>query len=178
MTLALLFGEPSTKEEKLMAEQILVALERHDRIEEIIPYLLEVAKAGMKVVFLIAYPVEAVSLRDYWITTESVTEAMLAGRRITERSSWEVQRGLAELRISPAREALEKSKVDVAVNIYTGSLRSTVEDYAANKDVLWILLRRGLSHPLLRLLNRTIPLYSLIKTGSPPPVLFLRRVPN
>jgi hypothetical protein len=34
-----------------MAEQILVTLKRHDRIEEIIPYLEKVAQPGTTVVF-------------------------------------------------------------------------------------------------------------------------------
>lgn len=178
MALAFLFGEPSTGKGNAMAGQVLVPLKRHDEIEEIVPYLAEIAKPGMKVVFLLPYPVEGWSLRDYWITTESVTEAMLAGRRINERSSWEVQRGLAELRISPARDALEKRKVDVAVDIYTGSLRSTLEDYAANRDVYWVLLRTGVSAPLLRLLSRANLLYGVIKKGNLPPVLLLRRVPS
>ena len=39
------------KEEKIMAEQILASLKRHDRIEEIIPYLKEITKP-MKLAFL------------------------------------------------------------------------------------------------------------------------------
>lgn len=35
-----------------MAKQILVPLKEHDRIEEIIPYIEEVARPGMRVVFL------------------------------------------------------------------------------------------------------------------------------
>jgi hypothetical protein len=40
-----------------MAGQILVSLRSEDRIEDIMPYITEVAKAGMSVIFLIRYPV-------------------------------------------------------------------------------------------------------------------------
>ena len=39
------------KEEKIMAEQILAPLKRHDRIEEIIPFLKKITKP-MKLAFL------------------------------------------------------------------------------------------------------------------------------
>jgi len=40
-----------------MSKKILVPLKKHDRIEEIVPYLEEVTQPGTNVVFLIHYPV-------------------------------------------------------------------------------------------------------------------------
>ncbi len=157
-----------------MSGQILVPLKRHDRIEGIIPYLEEVAKPGMKVVFLIPYPVESwLYLKDHWVTTESAREAMLAGRKLMEKYSWEVQKGLAEQKVSLAREALNRMGVKVGVDVYTGSLRRVVADYAANRDVHLIVVRAGSDHPLIRLLRRTILAPWSFKRPGSPAVLFL-----
>lgn len=49
--IALTIEQGPMKEEKIMAEQILAPLKRHDRIEEIIPYLKKITKP-MKLAFL------------------------------------------------------------------------------------------------------------------------------
>ncbi len=157
-----------------MSGQILVPLKRHDRIEGIIPYLEEVGEPGMKVVFLIPYPVESwLYLKDHWVTTESAREAMLAGRRLMEKYSWGVQKGLAEQKVSLAREVFHRMGVEVAVDLYTGSLRKVVADYAANRDVHLIVVRAGSDHPLIRLLRRMILAPWSFKRPSSPAVLFL-----
>lgn len=156
-----------------MPGEILVSLRRNDRIEDIIPYLVEVAKPGRKVVFLIAYPVEEVSLRDYWITTESTTEAVLEGRRIAERSSWETQRGLAEQRIVPAREILGGMGLRIAVHMYAGSLRRVIEDYRGRGNVRWIMMPVGIGLRI-RSVFRRIHLSPWFEGPTSPPILLRR----
>lgn len=50
-------NEQVIKGEKIMATQILVPLTRHDRIEEIIPYVDDIAQPGIKVVFFVRWGV-------------------------------------------------------------------------------------------------------------------------
>lgn len=156
-----------------MTGQILVALKRNEQLGEIVPYIEKIAQPGMRVVLLIPYPVtgDFVWLGDHWITTESPREAMLAGRRIMEKYSWDVQRGLAEQRVLVAREALWKKRIEVAVEVYTGSLRRLIKEYTANGDVHLIMMRAGSDHPVMRLLRRTMPLFGLFRKFSFQPVL-------
>ena len=156
-----------------MAEKILVALKRDDRLEEIIPYIEKIAQPGMKVVFLLRYPVtgDFLWLGDHWVTTESPREALLAGRRIIERYSWDVQRGLAEQRVLVAREALRRKEIEVTVELYTDSLRRVVRDYTAAGEVHLIMMGAGRTHPMMRLLQRTVPLLGLFRKRSSSPVL-------
>ncbi len=135
-----------------MAGKILVALKRNDRLEEIIPYIEKIAQPGMKVVFLLRYPVagDFLWLGDHCVTTESPREAMLAGRRIMQRYSWEVQRALAEQKVLIAREALRRKEIEVAVEIYTDSLRRVVRHYTATGDVHLIMMGAGSGHPMMR----------------------------
>jgi len=115
-----------------MPNQILVPMKRGERMEEIIPYLKQIVREGMRVVFLIPYPVKLwVYLRDHWVATESVREAVLSGGKIMDQYSWEVQRELAEQKISLARQILQNPGVELAVDVYTRSLRRVIEDYTA-----------------------------------------------
>jgi hypothetical protein len=60
-------------------EQILVAMKRRDRIQEIVPILKKMAEPGMKVTFLLSYPVDAWAwLRDHWVR-RAVRDTMLNG---------------------------------------------------------------------------------------------------
>ncbi|MGH7774099.1 MAG: universal stress protein [Candidatus Binatia bacterium] len=157
-----------------MSGQILVPLKRHDRIEEMIPYLEKVAQPGMRVAFLIPYPIEAwLWLQDHWVTTESTRKAASAGRKIMNRYSWEMQKGLAEQEVSLACDALHRQGVQVAVDVYTGSLRRVIEDYAANGDVDLIMLQAGNRNRVTRLIQRTLSLFGLFKRPCSPPVLLL-----
>jgi len=158
----------------MMTEQILVPLKRHDRLEEIIPYLEKISKPGMRVVFLIPYPVETwLWFRDHWVATESTKEAILAGRTIMHRYSWDVQRGLAEQKVFPARGALEKRGVEMAVEVYAGSLKKVVKNFTTNGDVHLILMRVGNGHLIMRFLRSLICLFGLFKRPNVPPMVLL-----
>jgi len=157
-----------------MAGKILVPLKRRNRAEEIIPYLEQIAKPGMRVIFLVPYPAELWAyLSDHWITTESASKAMLEGRKITEGYSWELQMGLAEQRISSLRRVLEPKEVEVAVDLYTGSLRKVLKGHCASGDVHLIIMKAGSDYPIVRLLNWILHGFSLFKRPKFAPVLLL-----
>lgn len=157
-----------------MTRVILVSFKRHNRVEEFIPYLEEVAQPGMRVIFLIPYPVESsISLRDYWVTTESAKQAMLAGKKIMEAHCWELQKRLAEQKLSPAREILARKGVEVAVDICTGSLRKVVKDYTAKGDVHLIMMQAENALWIRRLLWRMSPIFGHFKQPGSSPVLLV-----
>lgn len=156
-----------------MTAQILVVLKRNEQVEEILPYVEKIAQPGMKVVFLSRYPVagDFLWLRDHWITAESTSEAILAGRSVVEQYSWEVQRALAEQKVSAARKALRKKGIEVAIDIYAGSVSRLVRDYAVGEDVQLIMMGAGHGHPVARLLRRAAAFFGLFGEHSAAPVL-------
>lgn len=157
-----------------MAGQILIPLKRHDRIEQILPYIENIAQPGMRVVFLIPYPVAPwLWLRDHWVITESAREAMMAGRKIMERYSCDVQMRLAEQRVVLARQALRKIGVETAVDVYTGRLRRVVESYRRGGNVHWIMLPVGSGIRIMSFLLERIPLPGFFKRPALYPVLLL-----
>ena len=139
-----------------MAGQVLVPVNSHLRIKDIISVIEQAAKTGMRVVFLMRYPVDRGAwLRDHWITTESSRDAVLAGRKVMERYSSEGQRALAEETVAPWRYALQKMGVKATVDVYTGSWSSLVENYSRGDEVSLVMpVQKNL--PILGFLHRPI----------------------
>jgi hypothetical protein len=124
--------------------QILVALKNRYRMQEILPLIQRIAKPGMKVTFLVPYPIDCWAwLRDHWVETESVRNAVSAGKRIIAPYSWEEQKQLAERRISVAREAL----------VLQGRFRKTLREYVLNDDFQYVLMSAGTGETMLGLIR-------------------------
>ena len=124
-----------------MEGQILVPFNSHLRVRDVISVIEKVAKPGMRIVFLIRYPVNfSAWFRDHWVTTESSRDAMLAGRKIMDRYSLDGQRALAEEILVPWRHALQKMEVKASVDVYTGSLSRVVENYR-RRDGISLVMR-------------------------------------
>ena len=157
-----------------MAEKILVPLRRDDRIEEIIPYIKQVAQPGMSVVFLIRHQVDGFKwLQAYCGIMECGIENALALRRMEESYALETRRRLAQQRVFHACAALQQLGVKMAVELYTGSLRKTLRGYVLNGDVDFILMRPGIGVGIMRFLRAMVSLWSAPKRPSIRPVLLL-----
>lgn len=142
------------KEEMFMEGQILVPLNSHNQVSDIISVIEKAAKPGMRIVFLVPYPMNIWEwLRDHWVTTESSRGATLAGRKIMDKYSIEGQRALAEKIVAPWRHALEKVEVKASVDVYTGSLSSALENYS-RRDGVSLLIRPRKDLSMLRFLRR------------------------
>ena len=116
-----------------MTGQILIPFNPHLRMT--ISSIKEAAKPGMRVVFLFRYPLDRWEwMRDHYVTTASLETAMLAGKNVVERYSWEGQRALAEEMVAPWRDALEKIGISAVVDVYTGSLSSVVKKYGLGDE--------------------------------------------
>ncbi len=68
-----------------MTKKILVPLGQYDRSEEMIPYVEKVSRPGMKVVFLMRYPVD----RIRWQKEEYGMRAALKAKELVNYYSWE-----------------------------------------------------------------------------------------
>ena len=146
-----------------MAGQILVPFNSHFRVEDIISVIEEAAKPGMRVVFLVRYPVDPwVWFQDHWVTTESSRAAMLAGRELIEKYSWEGQRALAEEMVAPWRYVLQKMGVKATVDVYTGSLSSVMETYSCGHEIP-LVIRAQNNLPIMGFLHR--PIAFILKTA-------------
>jgi hypothetical protein len=158
-----------------MAEKILVPLKRRDRIEALIPYIERIVQPGMKILFLVPFPVDSF---EWWredrlsiISMDDEIESKLAVR-IARKYPWELQRQLAVERVFSSCETLRKRGIDVRVDVYAGTLRKLVKDYARCQDVQLIVMPIR-SFWRTRLLSRTFLLFGLFNRTSSPPVMLL-----
>src|SRR5262245_10292874 len=96
----------------IMAGQILVPFNSHLRVKDIVSVIKEAARRGMRVIFLVRYPVDPwVWFQDHWVTTESSRNAMRAGRKVMEKYSWDGQMALAEEMVAPWRSEEHTSEL-------------------------------------------------------------------
>jgi hypothetical protein len=124
----------------IMAGQILVPFNSRLRVKDIVSVIEEAARPGMRVVFLVRYPVDPwVWFQDHWVATDSSRDAMQAGRKIIEKYSWDGQMALAEEMVAPWRYVLQRTGVTVAVDVYTGSWSSVVENYSRGDGISLVM---------------------------------------
>ena len=157
-----------------MAEKILVPLKRHDRVEEVVPYIEKVTQPGTSVVFLIHHPVNSFKwLQAYCGIMGCRLERTLAIRRMVESYSVKMRRQLAQQKVFHTCEALHKLGVKVAVEIYTGSLRETLRRYVLGGDVDLIVMRPGIGHRIMNLLQGMVSIPNTIRQAALSPVFVL-----
>ena len=151
-----------------MAKQILVPLKRDDQVKAIIPNIERIAQPGMRVVFLLRYPLDGFQahIRAGRLTGETGIPKPALVRTIAESYSLESQRRLARQRVFPACDALQKTGTEVTVDVYTGSLNDAVKSYTAKGDVHLILQRAGISHLISRFFSDTISVLRSVKRPS------------
>ncbi len=90
-----------------MNKKILVLLAQNYRTEEMIPYIEKVARPGMKVVFLMRYPVGGF----IFVKEECGMTAVLEARKLASYYSWEENLRRAAEQVSSADAALHPKGV-------------------------------------------------------------------
>jgi len=152
-----------------MNKKILVPMKRNDRAEDLIPYVEKVARPGMKVVFMVPYPVDGFR----WSHEEFGRKAIQEARILASYYTWDTNLQKAKDRISPALKSLASKGIEVAVDLYAGSMRSAVRDYAAKGDVHLIVTRAGIGQRIVGFLNGSNSLFDLFKRPALSPVLLI-----
>ena len=132
-----------------MKKLILVPLKRNDRAEDLLPYVDEVARPGMKAVFMMPYPVDGFR----WSHEEIGRKAIEEGKRLANYYTWDTNLRKARELIAPALKALSAKDIEVAVDLYAGSMRRAVRDYAVKGGVHLIVTRARVGNWIERLLD-------------------------
>jgi hypothetical protein len=157
------------KEDKAMNKEILVPLGQNDRTEELIPYVEKVARPGMKVVFLMRYPLHRIK----WPTKEPDTETAAEVSELLDHYSWKANLKRAKAEIAPAVEILGRKGVEVAVDVYAGRLKKAVRSHTLNGDVHLIMTRGGIGQRIAAFLDGSSSLFDLFKRPTVSPVLLI-----
>ena len=152
-----------------MNKKILVPLGQYDRSEEMIPYIENVARPGMKVVFLMRYPVDGFirAKEEYGM------RAALEAKKSVNYYSWEGNLENAKKQVASACEALRAKGIEAAVDVYAGSLKKAVRSHTLNGDVHLIMTRAGIGDWIARLFDGTTSVFKWFKRPSFSPVMLI-----
>jgi hypothetical protein len=153
-----------------MDRKILVPLGRYDRSEEMIPYIEKVSRPGMKVVFLVVYPID---LNGTVREAYGVKAALQAGQ-VARSYSWEANVAAARAELAPVGEALRAKGIEAAVELYAGSLSKALRSQTINGDVHLILTRLGVWQRIFAVLSGHSALVDLLTRSKRTPVLLIQ----
>src|SRR5215510_13031076 len=152
-----------------MNKKILVSLGQYDRSEEMIPYIEKVVRPGMKVVFLMRYPVDGIGLRK----EEYGMRAALEAKNLVNYYSWEGNLEKAKTRVAPACEALRAKGIEADIDVYAGSVKKAVRSHTLNGNVHLIITRAGIGDWIAWLFDGTTSIFQWFKRPSFSPVLLI-----
>jgi hypothetical protein len=155
-----------------MNKQIVVPRKRSDRAKDLVPYVEKVSRPGMKVIFMVPYPTDGFC----WAREEFGRKGIEEAKRLANYYRWDTNLQKAKDRISPALKSLASKGIDVAVDLYAGSMRSAVRNYAAKGDVHLIVTRAGIGQRIAGFLNGSNSLFDLFKRPVLSPVLLIHPV--
>jgi hypothetical protein len=157
-----------------MAAKILVPLKRNDRVEEILPYIEKVAEPGASVVFLVHHPVSGFKwLQAYCGIAQCGLEKTPAVRRMMESYSLKTRTQLARRRVFQTCEALYDLRLNIAVDVYTGSLRKTLKSYADDGDAQLLVMQPGFGQRIMSVLHGAVSVSSVFSRSFSSSALLL-----
>jgi hypothetical protein len=152
-----------------MTKKILVQLGLYDRSEEMIPYIEKVVRPGMKVVFLLRYPVAGIG----WRKEEYGIRAALKARELVSYYSWEGNLENAQKQVAPTCGALRAKGIEAAVDVYAGSLKKAVRSHMLSGDVHLIMTRAGIGEWIVRLFDGASSVFKWFKRPAFAPVMLI-----
>jgi hypothetical protein len=150
-----------------MKKNILVPLGQYDRSEDMVPYVESVARPGMKVVFLVRYPVDGIR----WQKEAYGMRAALKAKQLARHYSWEENLARAKAQVAPACEALRVKGIESTVEVYAGNLRKAARAHAINGDVHLIMTRAGICQRIASFLSGSDSLLDLLAPSKSPVLL-------
>lgn len=165
-----------------MARQILVALKSEDRLGQMIPYIEEIAQPGMKVVFLIGFHPGAASKAPRYdsLALNCLEDVQFAADLEKPGSPNENVSGSmeepslsTEHKVFLALEALHKRGVEIAVDVYAGSLKRVVKNYINKGNVHFIMKRVGKGSAIMQFVRRAFPFFGSFNRRTFSPVILL-----
>jgi hypothetical protein len=157
------------KADEAMDKKILVPLRQYDQSEEMIPYVEKVARPGMKVVFLVLYPVDGIR----WQKEEYGMRAALKAKQLVNHYSWEGNLQNAQKQVAPACESLRARGIEASVDVYAGSLKKAVRSHMLSGDVHLIMTRLGIGDRIAKLFDGTTSIFNWFRRPNFSPVLLI-----
>jgi hypothetical protein len=152
-----------------MNKQILLVMKRSDRAGDLLPYVEKVSRPGMKVIFMVPYPTDGFC----WAREEFGRKGIAEAKRLADYYRWDTNVEKAKARIAPFLKSLTAKGIEVAVELYAGSMRRAVKEHATKGDVHLIVTSASIGERIAGVLSGSNPLLDLFKRPVLSPVLLI-----
>jgi len=120
-----------------MSQQLLVPIKSHDRIEDLLPYLEDLARPDMKIVFLVHFGINRFGeLAGQLLEIQSGLPSSFSSDTVIPQSN------LAR-RIQLASQKLHVRGTRIDVKFYSGRLRPILRQYSEAKASKLVIMRPG-----------------------------------
>ena len=156
-----------------MESHILVPLRSSDQIRQVVPYLNEIVRPGMKVLFLVRS--RSKEMHEFMNQLLSLHTGIDSARLPSGN-----QHAIAQQRTSLIREkvftacaSLAKRGVEIRVTVYRGSLRRVLREHVRRENARLVIMCPASRRWALALLQRMGPLSRVFTFRGLPPVLLL-----
>ena len=159
-----------------MGGTILIAVKRHNQIEEILPVLKNSIQAGTQVVFLVRCHIS--SLHLYCLNYVDALQPGASAALLARYSCLGAQPKFDEQWISAACQDLSRQGIGVSVHPYIGRLGKAIRKYTARRDVQLIMTVKEVVPKAVGFLDRLLHLIHFSKRHPPPALLFRSNVPT
>jgi hypothetical protein len=119
-----------------MSRQLLVPLKGGDRVDDVLPYVRDVAQPGMTVVFLVHFGVNR--FKEMAAQLLAINSGLPAN---FDEGPSAAPLSNIERSIQQAGEKLRRRGVAIKVKFYTGSLRRLMRQCMDDEPVKWVIMR-------------------------------------
>jgi nucleotide-binding universal stress UspA family protein len=155
-----------------MDGQLLVPLRGSDRIEQFLPYIEQIARPGVKVVFLVHLGTGRFQeIFDQLVAIHTGSAPALLSVRNADPESLNRRSRLIREKILLRCEALRKRGVEISVGLFAGSLRTAVREFAQKENVQLVIMRGATRNWLARILRKVGSVLHFFRPQTLPPVL-------
>jgi hypothetical protein len=156
-----------------MNRHVLVVLRRGDDLDDVLPYVEEIARPGLTITFLIDHSLSGLTeVLNQAFKTNLVQQLSRTGPDVespTGTTNGEQQSGTA------TRQELRKQGVEIKVRVYTGNLKRILRELMEKECVQTIVMRQHKDHFWRQLLSLGIAAGPTV-TVPVTPLLLYRRI--
>lgn len=156
-----------------MENQILVPLRTPHQIQQVLPYVDEIARPGTRVLFLVPSELKPIHVltEQLLLIQTGINYSLSPGN--DQHAIAQQRASLAKAKVFSACEPLAKKGIEIDMTIYKGSLRRTLREHLRRESVQLVIMSPVRRNWALSLLHVMRPLSRFFALPSCPPVLVL-----
>jgi hypothetical protein len=155
-----------------MNRHVLVVLRRGDDLDDVLPYVEEIARPGLTITFLIDHSLSGLTeVLNQAFKTTPVQQLSRTGPDVESpmgTTNGDQQSGTA------SRQELRKQGVEIKVRVYTGNLKRILRELMEKECVQTIVMRQHKDHFWRQLLSLGITAGPMVTVPATPLLLYRR----